>query len=86
MGLPSGLRFDVEDEPTDADVMALAHQLEGFNESRWPQHQPWRALRIFVRDQGSIVAGLAGKPTAAGSSSDISGYRRICAGRGSDAN
>jgi ribosomal protein S18 acetylase RimI-like enzyme len=61
MNLTSGLCLDVEDEPTDADVEVLPHRLEDFNESRWPGHQPWRPLGVFVRDRQSIVAGLAGE-------------------------
>ena len=61
MSLPFGLRLDVEDKPSDADVEILPHRLEDFNESRWPGHQPWRPLAVFVRDRDGIVAGLAGE-------------------------
>jgi GNAT superfamily N-acetyltransferase len=66
MGLPSGLCLDVEDQPTDADVEALPHRLEAFNERQWPCHQPWQPLGVFVRDDrhGNIVAGLAGETYA----------------------
>jgi len=65
MGFPSGLRLDVEDEPTDADVEVLPHRLEAFNESHWPRHQPWHPLGVFVRDRvGNIAAGLAGETYA----------------------
>jgi GNAT superfamily N-acetyltransferase len=59
--LPPGHRLSVEDKPTPADLGALADGLEAFNESRWPGHQPWQELAIFVRDDGGAVAGgLAG--------------------------
>ena len=61
MEQPSGLRLDIEDQPSDADVEALPNGLEAFNESRWPGHQPWRPLAVFARDGGSIVAGLSGE-------------------------
>jgi GNAT superfamily N-acetyltransferase len=61
MGLPTGLRLYVEAEPTGADIEVLAHRLEGYNEIRWPLHEPWRPLAIFIRDRASIVAGLAGE-------------------------
>jgi GNAT superfamily N-acetyltransferase len=61
MTLPSGLRLDIEDEPAQADVEVLPNGLEAFNESRWPKHQPWKPLAVFVRDSERIVAGLAGE-------------------------
>ena len=61
MHLPSGLRLDVEDAPAEADVEVLPDGLEAFNESRWPKHQPWMPLAVFVRDSEKIVAGLAGE-------------------------
>ena len=61
MDLPSGLRFDIEDEPAHADVEVLPDGLEAYNEGRWPGHQPWKPLAVFVRDSGTIVAGLAGE-------------------------
>ena len=61
MQLPSGLRLDIEDEPAQADLKVLPDGLEAFNESRWPKHQPWRPLAVFVRDSRTIVAGLAGE-------------------------
>ena len=61
MNLPSGLRLDIEDAPADADVEVLPNGLEAFNESRWPGHQEWKPLAVFVRDQERIVAGLAGE-------------------------
>jgi GNAT superfamily N-acetyltransferase len=61
MDLPNGLRLDVEDSPTDADVEVLPLALEAFNEARWPGHSQWKPLAVFVRDRGSIVAGLAGE-------------------------
>ena len=80
MDLSSGLRLDIEDDPSDADVDVLARRLEDFNESRWPGHQPWKPLGVFVRDEESVV------PTAAGSSSAIFGCRTVCAAKGSGAN
>jgi GNAT superfamily N-acetyltransferase len=59
--LPSGLRLDIEDDPAQADVEVLPDGLEAFNESRWPKHQPWKPLAVFVRDSERIVAGLAGE-------------------------
>ena len=61
VNLPSGLRLDIEENPTEADVEVLPHGLEAFNESRWPGHQPWKPLGVFVRDGESVVAGLAGE-------------------------
>jgi GNAT superfamily N-acetyltransferase len=61
MNSSSHLRFDIEDAPTDADVEVLPNGLEAFNESRWPGHQPWRPLAVFVRDSDRIVAGLGGE-------------------------
>ena len=57
----SHLRFDIEDAPSDADVEILPNGLEEFNESRWPGHQPWKALGVFARDGQRIVAGLVGE-------------------------
>jgi GNAT superfamily N-acetyltransferase len=57
----SGLRFDVEDQPGNADVEVLPNGLETFNESQWPGHQPWRPLAVFAREREAIVAGLAGE-------------------------
>jgi GNAT superfamily N-acetyltransferase len=56
-----GLRLDVDDQPADADVEVLPNGLEAFNESRWPGHQRWRPLAVFVRDRERIVAGLVGE-------------------------
>jgi GNAT superfamily N-acetyltransferase len=64
MTLPSGLRLDIEDEPAQADVEVLPNGLEAFNESRWPKHQPWKPLAVFVRDSERIAAGLAGETYA----------------------
>ncbi len=61
MDLSSGLRLDIEDDPSDADVEVLPRRLEDFNESRWPGHQPWKPLGVFVRDRESVVAGLVGE-------------------------
>jgi len=58
-------RLTVEDAPAEADVDVLPHALEAYNESRWPQHPPWRPLAIFVRDDARIVASRV-KPIAAG--------------------
>src|SRR5258708_31354688 len=55
------IRFDIEDEPSEADVEVLPNGLEAFNESRWPGHQQWRPLAVFAREGGRIVAGLAGE-------------------------
>jgi GNAT superfamily N-acetyltransferase len=64
VSLPSGLRLEIDDNPTDADVTVLPEALEAFNESRWPGHQPWHPLAVFARDRDSIVAGLAGETYA----------------------
>jgi GNAT superfamily N-acetyltransferase len=61
LGLGPGYRLAVEDEPAEADVEVLPHQLEAFNEQQWPQHPPWKPLGVFVRDEKEIVAGLAGE-------------------------
>jgi GNAT superfamily N-acetyltransferase len=61
MRLPPGHRLAVEDKPAAADVDALADGLEAHNEARWPRHQPWRDLAVFVRGpDGAVAAGLAG--------------------------
>jgi GNAT superfamily N-acetyltransferase len=60
-GLAPGYRLTVEDAPAEADVDVLAYGLEAYNESRWPQHPPWRPFAIFLRDEARIVAGLAGE-------------------------
>jgi len=59
--LGPGYRLTVEDAPDEADVEVLPHALEAYNESRWPQHAPWKPLAIFVREGAQIVAGLAGE-------------------------
>jgi GNAT superfamily N-acetyltransferase len=61
LGLGSGYRLAVEDEPAEADVEVLPYKLEGFNERQWPQHPPWHPLGVFVRAEREIVAGLAGE-------------------------
>jgi GNAT superfamily N-acetyltransferase len=59
-GLGPAYRLTVEDAPAEADVEALPHALEAYNESRWPKHPAWLPLAIFVRHGALIVAGLAG--------------------------
>ena len=59
--LGPGYRLTVEDAPADTDTDVLAYGLEAYNETRWPLHPPWRPLAIFLRDEGRIVAGLAGE-------------------------
>jgi GNAT superfamily N-acetyltransferase len=59
-GLGSGYRLTVEDAPAEADVDVLPHGLEAYNETQWPQHQPWRPLAIFLREGARVAAGLAG--------------------------
>ena len=51
----------MEDDPAEADVEVLPNGLEAFNERQWPQHPRWLPLAVFVRNQGGIVAGLAGE-------------------------
>jgi GNAT superfamily N-acetyltransferase len=58
--LSSGLRFDIENEPADVDVGVLPRGLEDLNDSRWPGHQPWKPLGVFVRDPDEILAVLVG--------------------------
>jgi GNAT superfamily N-acetyltransferase len=61
MDLPPGHHLTIEDRPAPADVDALSHDLEAFNERRWPGHLPCQELAVFVRDQGdAVVGGLAG--------------------------
>jgi GNAT superfamily N-acetyltransferase len=65
MTLPSGLRLDIEDEPTHADVEVLPDGLEAFNDRCWPGHQPWKPLAVFAREEEErIVAGVAGETYA----------------------
>ena len=59
--LGPGYRLTVEDAPADTDTDVLAYGLEAYNEARWPLHPPWRPFAIFLRDEGRIVAGLAGE-------------------------
>ena len=61
MRLPPGHRLAVEDKPAAADVDVLPDGLEAYNEARWPGHQPWRDLAVFVRGpDGAVATGLAG--------------------------
>ena len=60
-GLGPGYRLAVEDEPAEADVEVLPNGLEAFNERRWPQHPRWLPLAVFIRNEGQVVAGLAGE-------------------------
>lgn len=64
MPLQAGLRLAVEDDPAETDIDVLPRMLEAFNEQRWPAHQPWQPLAVFVRDTGQIVAGLSGETYA----------------------
>jgi GNAT superfamily N-acetyltransferase len=61
---PADLLLSVEDRPAEADVEALPHALEAFNERHWPGHQPWHALGVFLRRDGRVVGGLAGETYA----------------------
>ena len=61
LGLPQHYQLVVEDEPEEVALEVLPHALEDFNESRWPRHLPWRPLGVFIRDTGTIVAGLSGE-------------------------
>ncbi len=58
---PLAFASTLKTTPTDADVGVLPRMLEDFNESRWPGHQPWKPLGVFVRDRESVVAGLVGE-------------------------
>src|ERR1700747_2389308 len=60
-GLGPGYRLTVGDTPAEAERECLPYALEVYNEGRCPQHPPWRPLAIFLRDEGRIVAGLAGE-------------------------
>ena len=60
-GILARCQLTVEDRPEEAALEFLPHALEGYNESRWPHHQPWQPLGVFVRDAGAIVAGLTGE-------------------------
>jgi GNAT superfamily N-acetyltransferase len=64
MALPEGVSLAVEDDPAEADVEILPHALEAFNTERWPDHQGWQPLGVFLRDGGTVVAGLAGETYA----------------------
>jgi GNAT superfamily N-acetyltransferase len=61
LGLGPGYRLAMEDDPAEADVEVLPNGLEAFNERRWPQHPRWLPLAVFVRNEGKVVAGLAGE-------------------------
>ena len=58
--LPPGITLAVEDQPAEADIEMLPTGLETFNDAQWPGHQPWQPLGVFLRQQGAVVAGLAG--------------------------
>lgn len=60
MTLPPGITLSVEDKPAEADIEVLPDGLEAFNDVQWPGHQPWQPLGVFLREQGAVVAGLAG--------------------------
>jgi GNAT superfamily N-acetyltransferase len=60
-GLAPRYRLTVEDDPDQAAMHFLPRALEAYNESRWPDHAPWRSLGIFIREAETIVAGLAGE-------------------------
>ena len=60
-GRGPGYQLAVEDDPAEADVEVLPNGLEAFNERRWPHHPPWRPLAVFIRNDGEVVAGLAGE-------------------------
>jgi GNAT superfamily N-acetyltransferase len=61
LGLGPEYRLAVEDNPVEADVEVLPNGLEAFNERRWPRHPPWLQLAVFIRNEGEVVAGLAGE-------------------------
>jgi GNAT superfamily N-acetyltransferase len=61
LGLGPGYWLSVEEDPAKADVEVLPNGLEAFNERRWPHHPPWRPLAVFIRNDGEVVAGLAGE-------------------------
>src|ERR1700751_2365512 len=56
------IRFDIEDEPSEADVEVVPNGLEAFNESRWPGHHQWRPLGGFAGARGGSVGGVGGGP------------------------
>jgi len=60
-GWGPGYQLAVEDDPAEADVEVLPNGLEAFNEERWPHHPRWIPLGVFVRNEGEVVAGLAGE-------------------------
>ncbi|MDB5375133.1 MAG: acetyltransferase, N-acetylglutamate synthase [Belnapia sp.] len=64
MELPPGLTCSIEDAPAEAEVEALSQQLEGFNERRWPGHQPWTPLALLIRRGATVVGGLTGESYA----------------------
>ena len=59
--LPQRFQLAVEDQPGEADLEFLPRALEAYNESQWPHHLPWQPLGVFIRDTGTIVAGLTGE-------------------------
>lgn len=64
MQVPPGLTLSVEDRPDRAEAESLGDGLEAFNEQRWPGHQPWEELGVFLRDGNRVVAGLFGETYA----------------------
>lgn len=60
MAIPPSLRLTFDDTPAPEDVAVLVQGLVAFNERNWPDIQPSQLLRIFLRDGGKVVAGLAG--------------------------
>jgi GNAT superfamily N-acetyltransferase len=59
--LGPGYRLAVEDDPAETDVEVLPNGLEAFNERQWPRHPRWLPLAVFIRNEGEVVAGLAGE-------------------------
>jgi GNAT superfamily N-acetyltransferase len=59
--LGPGYRLAVEDDPAETDVEVLPNGLEAFNERQWPRHPRWLPLAVFIRHDGTVVAGLAGE-------------------------
>ena len=88
MGLPSGLRLDVEDQPTDADVEACRIGWKPSTSASGRVINPGSlsASSCAMIGTGTSSRASPGRPMLAGSSSGISGCLKICAARGSDAN
>jgi GNAT superfamily N-acetyltransferase len=56
----SGVQITLEDQPAEADIRALVHNLVAYNDAH-AEKEDWQRFAIFMRDgRGEIVGGLDG--------------------------